>query len=101
MLNAVTGFGYSLDDIMECGERIWNTKRGIGNLYGSDGRDDTLSPRLLEVLEDGGAAGSEPDLPGMLAEWAELRGLDERGYARREVLERLGLGRLADAIGAG
>jgi len=99
MLNAATGFGYSLEDIMECGERIWHAKRGIGNLYGSDGRDDTLSPRLLEVLEDGGAAGSEPDLPGMVAEWAELRGLDERGYARREVLERLGLGRLAALIG--
>jgi len=99
MLNAATGFDYSLEDIMECGERIWHAKRGIGNLYGSDGRDDILSPRLLEVLEDGGAAGSEPDLPGMLAEWAELRGLDERGYARREVLERLGLGRLAGLIG--
>jgi hypothetical protein len=36
----------------------------------------------------------------MLAEWREARGLDAGGRAKREVLEGLGLGRLADLIEA-
>jgi len=101
MLNAVTGFGYTLEELMECGERIVVLKRGLGNLYGLGAADDRLPARLREVFDEGGAAGSVPDLEGMLAEWREARSLDERGVPRREVLERVGLGRLADLLHAG
>ncbi|HCJ10806.1 MAG TPA: aldehyde ferredoxin oxidoreductase, partial [Clostridiales bacterium] len=98
-LEAVTGFGLSLEDLLETGARIWHLKRGIGNLYGVTSADDVLPPRFLEPLEEGGAAGSVPDIELMLEEWREARGLDENGRARREVLEGLGLGRLADLLG--
>lgn len=99
-LNAVTGFGYTMDEMLECGARIWHLKRGIGNLYGLRREDDRLPARLMEPLEDGGAAGSVPDMEAMLAEWYEARGLDAAGRARREVLETLGLRRLADLLDA-
>lgn len=99
MLNAVTGFGYTLQEVLECGARIWHTKRGLGNLYGVTSGDDRLPPRLLEPLSEGGAAGSVPDLEGMLAEWYQARGIDPTtGLARREILEGLGLQRLADLL---
>lgn len=99
MLNASTGLGYTLAEVLECGARIWHLKRGIGNLYGMGSRDDRLPPRLLMPLDDGGAAGSTPDLEGMLAEWYEARGIDPKtGRAKPEVLKGLGLGRLATLL---
>lgn len=99
MLNASTGFGYTLAEVLECGARIWHCKRGIGNLYGMTAADDCLPPRLLEPLDDGGAAGSVPDMDLMLGEWYEARGLDpETGVAKNAVLEGLGLSRLASVL---
>ncbi len=102
MLNAATGFGYTLAEVLECGARIWHCKRGIGNLYGMAASDDRLPPRLLEPLDDGGAAGSVPDLNLMLSDWYEARGLDpETGVAKNAVLEGLGLSRLASVLTRG
>ncbi len=100
-LNAVTGFDLTMDALLECGARIWHLKRGISNLYGVTAKDDKLPPRLTAVLEEGGAAGSTPDMDLMLREWREARGLDESGFARREVLKELGLGRLDDLLAQG
>lgn len=94
-LNAVTGLGLTLADVLECGARIWHLKRGIGNLYGMGRADDRLPPRLVEPLSEGGAADSTPDMEAMLAEWYQARGLDPDGRPRRDVLEGLGLAPLA------
>jgi aldehyde:ferredoxin oxidoreductase len=102
MLNAVTGFGYTLDEVLECGARIWHLKRGIGALYGLGPEDDRLPPRLLSPLDEGGAAGAVPDLEGMLSEWYEARGIDpQTGLAKPEALKGLGLSRLAGLLGDG
>lgn len=97
-INAATGFGYTMGELLQCGARIWHLKRAIGNLYGVRRADDRLPSRLLEVFEDGGAAGSVPDMGLMLAEWYEARGLDQSGMARPEVLEELGLGRVSSLL---
>jgi len=47
MINAVTGFGYSTDELMELGNRIWYLKRGIDNICGVTREDDTLPERIL------------------------------------------------------
>ncbi len=98
-LNVVTGFGLTMEEMLECGARIWHLKRGLGNLYGLQAADDRLPPRLSEVLAEGGAAGSVPDMDLMLSEWYEARGLEAgTGRAKRGVLEALGLTRLADLL---
>jgi aldehyde:ferredoxin oxidoreductase len=94
-LNAVTGWAYSLQDLLTCGERVWHLKRGLINLMGVRDDADALPERLLAPLPDGGAAGSAPDLPRMKREYQRLRGLSEEGLPRRENLERLGLQYLA------
>ena len=47
MINAVTGFGYSTDELMDLGNRIWYLKRGIDNLCGITKDDDRVPERLL------------------------------------------------------
>jgi aldehyde:ferredoxin oxidoreductase len=94
-LNAVTGWSYSLQDLLTCGERIWHLKRGLINLMGVRDDADTLPERLLTPLPDGGAAGSAPDLPRMKREYKQLRGLSEEGLPKLDSLKRLGLWNLA------
>jgi len=94
-LNAATGLGLSLEQLLVCVVRVWHLKRGLINLMGARDRDDRLPKRLLEPLGEGGAAGSVPDLDLMKREYRAIRGLDEDGVAGTEVLRRLGLGGLA------
>lgn len=98
-LNLVTGLDYTLDELLTVGARIWHLKRGIGALFGAGPADDRVPPRMLEMLDAGGAAGSVPDIDLMLSEWREARGLDGEGRARPEVLAALGLHRLAELLG--
>lgn len=98
-LAAVTGFPYTVAEIAQAGERLWQLKHGINLLLGATAADDRLPPRLMEPLDDGPTAGSVPDMGLMLAEFYALRGLDDDGRPARDRLERLGLLDLADALG--
>ena len=55
MLNAVTGAGYSNEDLLEVGDRIWYIKRAIDNLCGVTSEDDTIPERLLKPHLEGEA----------------------------------------------
>jgi len=99
MVNVVTGFGYTLDDACAVGRRCWYIKRGICNLFGYTRDDDAMPERITTPLDGGPTAGSVPDMELMLAEFYELRKLDEDGRPKREVLAELGLSDLADILG--
>lgn len=53
MLNALTGFGYSVDELARVGDRIWYIKRALGNLMGATREDDRLPARILEPHPEG------------------------------------------------
>jgi aldehyde:ferredoxin oxidoreductase len=91
MLRVTTGFDYTLNELLECGERIWLLKRKINNLMGVTREDDRLPLKILSPVKEGAAAGSVPDIEKMLSEYYELRGLDDRGIPKRETLEKAGL----------
>ena len=95
MVNHVTGFDYTLDEVMQLGRRIWHIKRGLSNLFGARAEHDVLPKRLMTTLNTGPTEGSTPDMDLMLKEFYELRGLNEEGVPEREVLEGLGLTELA------
>ncbi len=98
MANTATGFGYTLDALMEAGDRIWLLKRGINNLLGATRADDYLPKKFLTPVEDGAAAGMVPDIDAMLADFYRLRDIDEQGRPSRATLEKIGLNNLADAL---
>ncbi len=95
VINSVTGFDYSLDELLRLGRKVWYAKRGLSNLFGARAEDDRLPLRLLTPLPDGAAAGSVPDMELMLKEFYQLRSLTPQGLPQPEVLEALDLGDLA------
>jgi aldehyde:ferredoxin oxidoreductase len=92
LINAACGTNWTLDDMMKAGERAWNLKRAINNRMGLNASNDKLPKLLLEPMPDGGAAGFEPDIQGMLYAYYQYRGWDmETGKPSREKLAELGL----------
>ena len=94
-LKAATGFDYDLDEIMECGGRIWMLLRGLNNLMGVTAADDRMPKRFLTPHTDGPAAGSVPNVELMLKDYYKARGLDANGRPLKEKLNSLGLSELA------
>ncbi len=90
-LNAVTGYGYSLDEFVVAGQRAWVLKRAINNLMGITAAADRLPQKVLTPTAEGGAAGSVPDEGLMRKEYYEIRGLDENGFPTPGLLQALGL----------
>ena len=92
LLNAFTGRGYTLEEMMECGERIWNLERALNIRFGMSPESDTLPERLLkEPMPEGPQKGNTVRLSEMLPEYYKLRGWDENGIPSGETLKRLGL----------
>ncbi len=99
-LNAVTGFDYTVADMVAMGERLWQLKHGINLLLGATAADDCLPDRLMQPLADGPAAGSVPDMALMLPEFYRIRHLDAGGSPSADHLLGLGLGDLARRLSA-
>ncbi|HOX45295.1 MAG TPA: aldehyde ferredoxin oxidoreductase family protein [Myxococcota bacterium] len=85
-LNAVTGWGFSVQDYLQAGARIWLLRRALINLMGATAADDRLPAKVLTPTAEGGAVGSVPDTQKLLREYYELRGLDAQGRPTRETL---------------
>ncbi len=93
--NAVTGFNFDFSDLLKCGMREWTIKRAINNLMGISSKDDVLPKRVLMPLQEGAASGSVPDVELLRREYYKIRGLNDKGIPRKEVLINLGLEELA------
>jgi aldehyde:ferredoxin oxidoreductase len=95
LLNAITGWNWSPDDLMKTGERIYNLERLFINREGFDRKDDTLPSRLLkEPMPEGPAKGHVTELERMLDEYYKLRGWVD-GKPMREKLKELGIEKYA------
>lgn len=92
LLAAATGFDYTVEEMLACGERIWNLERLFNLEAGLDPAQDTLPKRLLEEpMPEGPNQGSVVRLSEMLPEYYRLRGWDESGRPTEEKLKELGL----------
>ncbi len=98
IINSVTGFDYTLDELLASGRRLWLLKRGITNLFGARQKDDRLPKKLMAPLPEGPTEGSVPDMETMLSEFYRLRGLEPDGRPGREVLAANQLNELADLL---
>ena len=92
LLNKATGFGYSVDEMMQAGERIWNLERLYNLKAGLTHKDDTLPKRLLEEpIKTGPNAGKVHRLSELLPDYYKLRGWDDKGVPTSAKLKELGL----------
>ncbi len=92
MLEPATGAGYTLDEVLKIGERIWNLERLFNLRAGLSGKDDTLPKRILsEPIPEGPAKGRVARLGEMLPEYYRLRGWTPEGVPTPEKLKELAL----------
>ncbi len=83
---------WTVERLLETGERIWNLERQYNLAAGFTAADDSLPKRLLEVPAPSGTAeGRVSELDVMLPEYYEARGWTKAGVPTEKTLERLGL----------
>ena len=81
---------WSVEKLLQVGERIWNLERKFNLDAGFTGKDDTLPKRLLkDAAKSGPAKGKVSELGKMLPEYYSLRGWTEDGVPTNETLDRL------------
>ncbi|MDH3967526.1 MAG: aldehyde ferredoxin oxidoreductase family protein [Rhodospirillales bacterium] len=83
---------WSVEKLLEVGERIWNLERQFNLAAGFTGKDDNLPARLLkDAAKSGPAEGKVNGLGEMLPEYYQLRGWTTEGVPSNQTVERLGL----------
>jgi aldehyde:ferredoxin oxidoreductase len=95
-VNAVTGAGYTLEELTTAGERILNAERLFMARAGFDRGNDTLPIRLLrEPQAEGPSKDKVVELEKMLDEYYESWGWTAQGIPTAAKLAELGLPPLA------
>jgi aldehyde:ferredoxin oxidoreductase len=99
-VNAVTGWDMDVEESMRVGQRTVNLLRAFNIRHGISPEADAPSIRYGSTPIDGSAAGVsiQPVWDEMLANYYQLLGWDEKGVPRRETLEALGIGHVADDL---
>jgi aldehyde:ferredoxin oxidoreductase len=89
--NAVTGLSYTTEELLRCGERIYNLERHYNNLNGFREGSDTLPKRFTEEPSTmPGSKGHVCELDLMLEEYYRVRGW-VNGVAPDTKLAELGI----------
>jgi len=94
LLNAVTGWHFTIKDFLITGERIFNLARMFNVREGMTRKDDKLPRRFEEVLKEGGSTGEsypKEELDKLLDEYYRLRGWTPDGIPTSNTLRRLEL----------
>jgi aldehyde:ferredoxin oxidoreductase len=92
LLNLATGADYTVESLLEAGDRIYTLERLFLTEAGFSRADDTLPKRMLEEpMPDGPAKGHVVELDEMLPQFYQLRGWDENGVPSEAKLAELGL----------
>ncbi len=91
-IDAACAGEWTVEKLLEVGERIWNLERKFNLDAGITAKDDTLPKRILkEAAKTGPAKGKVNELHKMLPEYYQLRGWSADGVPLPETLQRLGL----------
>jgi aldehyde:ferredoxin oxidoreductase len=91
-LNLVTGWDFTLEEMMKAGERMFTLKRMFNNGCGITKADDNLPKRIqFKPRGDGPNPDHLPPLKQMLEEYYQYRRWDENGFPTDELIEDMGL----------
>jgi len=102
LMEAVTGTYYDVENLLRCGERIYNLERAIAAIDGISSKDDNLPARLIDDFVDVGAAAGKrigkENFEKMLKEYYGLRGWAENGLPTESKLIELGMQDVVESI---
>jgi len=91
LLNAATGTNWTVEQVLEIGDRIYNIERMFNKAAGMKAEDDRLPKRLLqEPVVNGPSKGMVSQLPLTLPQYYEARGW-VNAFPTDETLKKLGL----------
>ena len=91
LLNAATGTNWTVDQVLEIGDRIYNIERMFNKAAGMKPEDDRLPKRLLQdPIVNGPSKGMTSQLPITLPQYYEARGW-ANAFPTDETLKKLGL----------
>ena len=91
-LNSVTGWGWTMEDFLKTGERIFTLQRLVNVKYGITRKDDVLPKKIFEPAKEGGRIGKIPvPFEPALDRYYILRGWDTHGIPKKEKLKELDL----------
>jgi len=91
LFNAITGWDYSIEDLMDAGERIFTVQRLINIRDGYNAATDLLPKKMLQPAKEGFRAGKVPPFKELMEDYYNLRGWDENGEPSQGTMDRLGL----------
>jgi len=99
-VNAATGWDMDVDEAMNVGRRAVNLLRAFNIRHGISTDLDAPSKRYGSAPIDGPAAGVSirTGWDKMLVNYYQLLGWDKKGVPKRETLEALGIGHVADDL---
>jgi aldehyde:ferredoxin oxidoreductase len=101
LINSACGLKWSLEEMMQAGERGWNLKRAINNRLGLRRENDRLPKPLLQPYSDSEDApgGYVPEFGPMLDAYYKARGWDPAtGFPTHEKLSELDLDWVAEDL---
>lgn len=88
----ITGIEHDFDELMHCGERIFNLKRQINLKLGFDPKDNRLHERLATLKRKNSPAKDHlPPIEKLVDDYCKYRGWDDNGLIMDEKLKQLGL----------
>lgn len=91
LLNAATGTTWTVEEVLNIGDRIYNIERMFNKAAGMKPEDDRLPKRLLEEpVSDGPSEGMVSQLPLTLPQYYEARSW-VNAFPTDETLKKLGL----------
>ncbi|TFG33163.1 aldehyde ferredoxin oxidoreductase [Candidatus Thorarchaeota archaeon] len=94
LLQLVTGWDFTVDEVVQTGERIFTLMRMLNLKLGYNVKNERLPEIVMRPLE-GATEGYVPNVGEHLDKWYETRGWDRKtGRPPKDRLQKLGLGDL-------
>ncbi len=90
LINAATGYDLTTEEMLKCGERIWNLERLFNLKAGISPKEDKLPERFLkEPIPEGPQKGAVVKLDVLLKDYYKVRGWNEDGTIPEDKLKEL------------
>lgn len=91
LFNAVTGWEYSIGELMDAGERIFTVQRLINIRDGYNAESDVLPEKMFQPAKEGFRAGKKLPFERLMEDYYSLRGWNDKGEPSQDTLARLDL----------
>jgi aldehyde:ferredoxin oxidoreductase len=89
LFNAITGWDYSAEELLQTGERGFTVQRLLNMRDGYDGKTDILPKKMFKSAQAGFRAGKTIPFEQLMTDYYRIRGWDNNGVPTSETLTRL------------